>query len=214
MPRDTLRYIVLCLLLAGAAVAQHSLPEQRAQTEPAFKPDWSTIPKEIAGWSDEDVPIDEEVARYLRAGAMLCRIYRKDGMTLSLSAVFGTRWRSVHSPVGCLFSQGWQVVKRYRTTIEPPKNCPHPGPLHAEVVIAKRDNTYKIVTYLYAYPGGTTADWVEQCLKITRGARKGGIVVIIECGGGLDQINKISAAEAELLRAIYPYLVGGWYKSG
>lgn len=213
MSNDTIRYIVACGLLGAAIVAQHLMPEPSPRA--TVKPDWSTLPREIAGWRDEDLPVNRAVAEYLRAQALLTRIYRKGSMAVEVSAVFGTQWRSLHSPAGCFFSQGWQAMKREQITIDAPGNCPHPGPLHAEILVLSQGHRYLAVTYLYAYPGGTTASWVEQCYKVTRGGtEKGGIVVIFQALCNLADVNKMLAAEAELLRALYPYLVEVWYKSG
>ncbi len=213
MSGDTLRHLTVCLLLAAAAVAQHNLPEPTC--EPVAEPDWSRVPRRLGDWVDEDLPVNKAVAEYLRAQAMLSRRYRKGDQELHVSAVFGTQWRSLHSPAGCFFSQGWQALKREQVTLPAPENCPHPGPLHAETMVVQQGNRYMAVTYLYAYPGGTTASWVEQCYRVTRGgARKGGIVIIVEGTTDLSGIDRTLAAEAELLGLIYPHLVEGWYDGG
>lgn len=209
MQRYPYRFLILCVLLlalslAGYLVGQHE--DSEAETL-----DWSQLPRAVAGWQGREQPEDPAVAEYLQADAMKSRIYHKEGLTVFFTAIFGTQWRSLHSPAGCFPSQGWLTVDRHATTIEAPPGASHPGPLHAEQLFVKQGNKHLLVTYLYAHPGGTTASWIEQCLKVAKsGMRKGGIVVILEGKCTPDSRDAMDQAQRELLQALYPEVVRVW----
>ncbi|MBC7288014.1 MAG: EpsI family protein [Armatimonadetes bacterium] len=206
----TVRYLIACGLLVAAAAVQRLLGSQ--SDVPAVRPDWSQLPRRVGEWQDEDLPVDKATAEYLAADAILTRLYHSGDKTVKFSAVFGTQWRALHSPAGCFPSQGWQIVGRSHVQIPAPEDCPHPGPLNAEVFVAKQGKKYAVVTYLYAYPGGTTANWVEQCYRVTAaGARRGGIVFIAEAEAGLSEARQAQEAEAELIRGLYSDAVRVWY---
>ncbi len=207
----TLRYLILCLVLLGTAVGGHLAPGGRPA--PGLVPDWDDLPLSVGGWQGRRVPVDPEVAKYLEAQAMVRIVYEKAGQTVAFSAVYGTQWRSLHSPAGCFPSQGWQTVDRGEVSVEAGANTPHPGPLRAEQLLVKQEDRYLLVTYLYAHQGGTTSSWVEQCLKVAQtGMQSGGIVFILEGPCRPESRDRVHRAEAELLRLLYPELVGMWYR--
>jgi len=184
----------------------------RGGTARATAPDWSRdLPLQIGPWQGRDLPTDEAVREYLAADTMLQRLYRRGERSLLVSAVFGNQWRSLHSPAGCYPSQGWQTVERRAAEVPAQGPLPHPGPLHAEELLVKRGEVHRLVLYLYAHPGGTTASWVEQCLKVARGGAAGGIVAIVD-GECTPETRTATEADAfDLLARVYPYLVKDWY---
>lgn len=207
----TLRYLILCLVLLATALGGHLTAGGRPA--PALVPDWENLPLSLSGWQGRRAPVDPEVAKYLEAQAMVRLVYEKAGQTLFFSAVYGTQWRSLHSPAGCFPSQGWQTVDRRDVSIEAGPGTPHPGPLHAEQLLVKQQDKYLLVTYLYAHQGGTTSSWVEQCLKVAQtGMQSGGIVLILEGPCRPESRHRVHKAEAELLRFLYPELVRMWYR--
>lgn len=205
------RFVTLCAMLTAAAAATYLRPHQRRVAE-SVVPRWDGLPLQVSGWQGESVPVDRAIAEYLQADAMTARVYRKGDVTIAFSAVFGTQWRSLHSPAGCYPSQGWHTVRQQQITIDAPAGNPHPGPLHAEQLLVERSGAFRLVTYLYAYPGGTTSSWVQQCLQVARaGMAQGGIVIILESPCSLDSTRRVDAAQRELLRALYPDVVKVWY---
>jgi EpsI family protein len=204
------RFVTLCALLALGAGAQYSLHGRRVSS-PRL-PDWSKLPRQIGQWRDEEVPVDADIAAHLQAEALLSRCYRRAGAKLCFSAVYGTRWRALHSPVGCYLSQGWRVVRREEIAIPLAHPLPHPGPLHAEEILAQRGGAYLLVTYLYAYPGGTTASWVAQCLRVAQGSpAAGGVLMMVEALCQPRSLSWVAQAERELLAGLYPFVVEMWY---
>ncbi len=205
----TRRYLVVCLLLAGAAVAR---PLVQRRAEAVEVPRWQTIPERVGRFRDEIVPPDRRTMEYLGALAMVARRYTDGVVTATVSAIFGTQWRSLHSPAGCYVAQGWSIVEQRRVDIPFEATHLHPGPLEAEELLVRRDGVERVVVYLFAYPGGTTASWVEQCWKTTKIGR-GGIVVLAEATvpAGV-QIGAVSAAVRELVARLYPYFVEHWYR--
>ncbi|MCX7598154.1 MAG: EpsI family protein [Armatimonadetes bacterium] len=213
MQRYTVRYLVACTLLAVVGLAGHALTRRQPQGH-VKPPDWAhTLPRHVGGWTGQDIAPDKEVADYLAADALLVRRYTREGRVVDVTAVFGTRWRALHSPAGCYPSQGWQIQERSEIEIAPLGPLPHPGPLHAEKLVVKQADRHLLVLYLYAHPGGTTASWVQQCLKVTssRGA-SGGIVLIVNAEFTPQTESKVEADARQLVSLIYPYLVKHWYE--
>jgi len=211
MPGYSVRYLIACGLLVFAGVGGLVVTRRQPKTHAA--PDWaSTLPRQVGGWTGYDLAADKEVVEYLAADALLARRYVRAGRALDVTAVFGTRWRSLHSPAGCYPSQGWQVQQRRDIEVTPLSPLPHPGPLHAEKLLVKKADRYLLVLYLYAYPGGTTASWVEQCLKVARsGVGAGGIVLIVNGECTPETAVQVEGDARELVGLLYPYLVKHWY---
>ena len=210
MHRYTFRFVTTCLVLGAAAIGGYlsglGAPSRH------LVPKWENLPVEVGQWQGRQLPVDSQVVQYLEAEKMVRMAYRKENVLVVFSAIFGTRWRSLHSPAGCFSSQGWHTLQRREIEVEAAPGNPHPGPLHAEQLLVKRENEHRLVTYLYAYPGGTTASWVEQCLKVTRGGwRSGGIVVTLEGWCTPESFEVMDRSQRELLQALYPEVVRTWY---
>lgn len=209
----TVRYLIACTLLGASGLAQYGLTRRQPQAQVAA-PDWAhTLPLSVGGWTGRDLVPDKEVADYLAADALLVRRYTREGRVLDVTAVFGTRWRALHSPAGCYPSQGWQIQERSEVEIAPGIPLPHPGPLHAEKLVVKQADRHLLVLYLYAHPGGTTANWVQQCLEVAKsGAASGGIVLIVNAEFTPQTESRAEADARELIGLLYPYLVKHWYE--
>lgn len=208
----SVRYLVACMLLVAAGFAGGALVRLQPRGHPSA-PNWAiSLPRHLGAWTGRDLTAEKEVVEYLAADVLIARRYAKAGRALDVTAVFGTRWRSLHSPAGCYPSQGWQIQERRQIEITPDTPLPHPGPLHAEKLLVKKADRYLLVLYLYAHPGGTTSSWVEQCLKVARsGVRAGGIVLMVSGECTPQTVPKVEADARELVGLLYPYLVKGWY---
>ncbi|MCD6350970.1 MAG: EpsI family protein [Armatimonadetes bacterium] len=208
----TLRYLVLCALLAVSAVAGHLASGRDVGQAGGSAPDWSDWPMHIDGWQGQQVPVNPETARYLQADAMMRVLYEKEGRKVAFSAIYGTHWRSLHSPAGCFPSQGWQTLERKPVTLPAPPDSPHPGPLQAEQLLVEKKGLRMLALYLYAHPGGTTSSWVEQCLRVARsGMKAGGIVIMVEAPCAAAGRQQAYDDELKLIQALYPYVVRMWY---
>lgn len=206
------RYLAACGLLIATGMA--SLVAGRRPGPVAVKPpDWAhDLPAQIGRWQGEARPVDKSIMQYLAADAMSQRLYRCGDRAFDFSAVFGTQWRSLHSPAGCYPSQGWQTVTRRQVEVPRAGSGLKGPPLNAEELFVERGKVYRLVLYLYAYPGGTTSSWVDQCMKVARGGvRAGGIVIILGSNCTLASRRKVEQDAFDLLARIYPYVIKGWH---
>jgi EpsI family protein len=105
------RVLTLILLLQGAAFyALARRPEQVPPVAPLM-----LFPSVFGGWTmTNDIPVEKEIAEYLRADDLLNRIYvNRAGAEASLFiAYFKTQryGQSPHSPKNCLPGSGWEKV--------------------------------------------------------------------------------------------------------
>ena len=209
---DKGRYLVVCVLLAAIAIAGH-LAQRPVKKQTGSLHLFERVPVEIQGWRGEDAQVSQAVIEYLSPDAFLSRIYRKGELAITFTAIFAREWRSIHSPAGCYPNQGWHTIERKRILIR--GNSPGPAELHAEQLFVTRSGEYRLVMYLYAYPGGTTSNWTEQCMRIAaKGMRNGGMVIIEEAICTPDRLEVVDQAERELLRLLYPYVVEVWNGKG
>jgi EpsI family protein len=169
------------------------------------------VPLTCGAWQGREEKVDPTIKKYLAAEQMLARSYTRSGLRVGFSATFGTQWRSLHSPAGCYPSQGWQTISRRPVTI-PFDGAPgFAGPLRAEELFVEKSQNYRLVLYLYVFPGGTTANWVEQCLRVARsGVGGGGVVLILDAPASLESRGQVEKDLSDLLTSIFPHVVRGW----
>lgn len=103
------RFWTVALLLVGTLL----LLQARGNTDmiPASEP-LSQFPREIAGWTGSDVPIDQETLNVLGAGDFLSRVYSHEGQPLPIGLFIGyfptqRTGVTIHSPKNCLPGAGW-----------------------------------------------------------------------------------------------------------
>jgi len=103
------RFWTVFLLLAGTLL----LLQTRGSIEliPASEP-LSQVPREIAGLTGSDVPIDRETLDVLGAGDFLSRVYTQNGRSPMIGLFLGyfptqKTGVTIHSPKHCLPGAGW-----------------------------------------------------------------------------------------------------------
>jgi EpsI family protein len=103
------RFWTVVFLLAGTAV----FIQLRGNSDriPVSEP-LAQIPRAIAGWSGNDIQIDQESLDILGAGDFLSRLYARDedSQTIELFIGYFPTQRtgvSIHSPKNCLPGAGW-----------------------------------------------------------------------------------------------------------
>lgn len=204
------RYLVACCLLVVSAGGTWYVSRERPHVT-AKPPNWSQVPLTLGQWHGKKEKVDQAIKKYLAADEMISRTYTKNGLTVGFDATFGTQWRSLHSPAGCYQSQGWQIVSRHDVSV-PLAGVPgFPGPLRGEELFAEKNKTYRLVLYMYVYPGGTTSSWTEQMSRVAHSeAGAGGIVLIFDSPASLQSRAAVDKQLANLLVAVFPYMVGGW----
>lgn len=82
----------------------------------------ASFPKQIGGWQGEDVEVDPDVERVLKADDILLRLYRgADVGTLGLYVAYFQSQRelqTIHSPKNCLPGSGWEPVEARRGALD------------------------------------------------------------------------------------------------
>ena len=213
MHADTRRYLVaLVLLLAGAAYA--NLLWARRAPEVRYRVSFKEIPRQIGALQASVVPVDQRIFNYLGADAMEELKYGSADREAHLSLVYGTDWRAVHSPLSCLPQQGWQVAAKQLVDIAAPPGCPHPGPLHGQLLHARRgDNEEIVVLYVFAHRGGTTGDWVKQGWAVSQAPRgTGGLMLSLSTQPRTGESAAARELLEEVLTSVYVPAVGFWYQ--
>lgn len=104
-----LRFWTVVLLLIGTGL----LLQARGNNDrvPASEP-LSQIPYTIAGWSGNDVQIEQQSLDVLGAGEFLSRLYARQGQAQTIGLFVGyfptqRTGVSIHSPKNCLPGAGW-----------------------------------------------------------------------------------------------------------
>jgi hypothetical protein len=213
MQSDTRRHLIaLALLIAGGAWA-NLLWAGRAP-EVTARPDFKAIPLQVAGLKGSVIPVEDRIFQYLGADAMEDFSYTNGQETVTLSLVYGTDWRAVHSPLSCLPQQGWQVNQRRMVELKTPAECPHPGPLNGQLLEAsKPDGRHMLVLYVFAHKGGTTGDWVKQGWEVSKQPRgSGGLMLLLSMPVPGTDSRDAESLLVKVLDGVYCPAVAFWYR--
>jgi EpsI family protein len=103
------------MLIFGLAhhllVARQAAPVNETRLDPAMLRD---LPSKIAGWTGEDVPLDEATVDATGTDAYISRRYRRDdgseSVTLYIACGANVNEVMAHRPTGCYRSAGWQIT--------------------------------------------------------------------------------------------------------
>ena len=188
----------------------------RLRVPPAahFAFDANAIPMQAAGFAGGPGQDVSAAAQYLQAQAALSRSYQREGEpAIQLTVVYGTDWRTVHAPTGCYPAQGWQVMRE--EPAELPASSAQSEPLHACFLYATKGGHGECAMFLYAHPGGTTADWARQGWVVATGRPgAGGLVLIATTKVGTESdepaIASARARLGDLVTTLYGPIVGFW----
>lgn len=109
--KSLLRLAVVVAMLGGAGLFLRA--RDRGESLPSHQ-ELAGFPKQVAGWSGEDVPLDPDTREVLGDGEFLLRIYRLPGQPYVdyFVAYFATQrtGSTLHSPQNCLPGSGWAPV--------------------------------------------------------------------------------------------------------
>ncbi len=207
----TRRYLTAIMILVLTAAAVEGLRAISAAPA-AYEPDFATLPMEIAGYQGQSREVDEFIRKYLGAEQMLERLYTGPDGWVTVSLIYGTHWRNVHSPVSCFPAQGWLIVTDDPIQVSPPANSPTSGPIHARLLRVTKNDQYRLAAFAFCHPGGTTSNWTYQGWKVFTGPRgAGGVIIILNTEPTPD----LAAGQQRLkqfLATTYPHAVSFWYQ--
>jgi EpsI family protein len=156
------RFWTVALLLAATAL----ILQARGTTDriPATEP-LSQVPRAIAAWRGNDLPIDQETLDVLGAGDFLSRAYSPGTGSPSISLFIGyfpsqRTGVTIHSPKHCLPGAGWSFESYQYIDLKDAN-----GKMHqvGEYIIANGENR-QFVIYWYEAHGRSVAN--EYVAKI------------------------------------------------
>jgi len=192
-----------------AAGARLTRPERGSYTV-----DFSDIPMQIAGMEGRELPEDPGVAEYLEADKMRTIAYGEGPEQVTASLIYGSSWRTVHTPAQCYPAAGWSVVWEEDTMITTSVRLPHPPPLMGRVMRVERDADAQMVLFVFAHKGGTSIDYAEHSWAVATGPPgAGGLSLMLStpiAAGDTEEAarERLAAVAAEL----YPHAVAFWYE--
>ncbi len=149
-----LRFALVAAMLVATLLFLHarSQPEQLPRHLPL-----STFPSGIAGWSGQDVPIDNSIREVLGQGDFVDHIYARAGQPpVELFLAYFPSQRtgnSIHSPKNCLPGSGWSPLESGHLQL----NLPHSEPLTMNRYIVAKGAERQLVLYWYQARNRTVA---------------------------------------------------------
>lgn len=212
MQLDPRRSVVaVVLLLAGAAVANTLLLRRPAEVR--YTASFDRVPLEIGDLKGAPAPVEQRIYEYLDADAMMDINYQGPHKTeASLSLIYGSDWRTVHSPLSCFQQQGWLVDETREIEIPAPPDCPHPGPLKARMLRVHKSTQSLLALYSFAHKGGTEADWTRQSLAVAATPPgTGGVIIALSTPYGEHGLQAAMERAQLLLSTAYGPAVSFWY---
>lgn len=211
MHSGTRRHLVAALLLVAGAAGANLLWARRAP-QVRYDVNFREVPMQIAEMTGRKVPVDQQTFSYLGADVMEEREYAGEGRAARLSLVYGRDWRAVHSPLSCLPQQGWQVAEKRLVDVAAPPGIPHSGPLHGQLLLARRSNQQLMVLYVFAHRGGTVGDWVKQGWIVSQApAGTGGLMLSLSTYVVAGETGAAQRLLEEVLTSVYAPAVSFWY---
>ena len=156
------RFWTIVALLAGTALLLYA--RGNSDFIPVSEP-LSQMPRTIAGWWGNDVPIDQETLDVLGAGDFLSRVYIHGGEEQPIGLFIGyfptqRTGVTIHSPKNCLPGSGWSFESEQYVNLNDAN-----GKVHrvGEYIIADGENR-QFVIYWYQAHGRSIAN--EYLAKI------------------------------------------------
>jgi len=211
MREDARRHLVaIAALLVGIGL---SVGARRVRpVEASYEVDFSAIPLEVAGLEGVVAPPDTEVAEYLEAEEMCTIAYGKGRGQVVVNVIYGSTWRTVHTPAQCYPASGWSVVWEQETIIPLQIEVAGQQEVMAKLMRVERDDVAQMVLFVFAHKGGTSVDYAEHSWAVATGPPgAGGLSLMMSTT--LDGNEERARRRLEELAAgIYPYAVSFWYE--
>ena len=176
------RFVVSALLIVLTA----GLLQVRGRSEaiPHGVP-LSSFPAQLASWSGEDVPLDQDVLDILGPGQFLVRNYENQSSrqpNIDLFIAYFPSQRTgdtIHSPKHCLPGAGWTPLQSSRVTLSLPGHGPFPANRY---VIARAGDRDLVLYWYWAHDRGVASEyWAKYYLvkdAITMNRSDGALVRI------------------------------------
>ena len=212
MREDARRYLLAIALMAGGVGLVYGASSLRPQAT-SFQVDFSGVPLQLLGFEGRETENDPEDMVYLEADQMRTIRYGEPPDQVEVSLIYGSSWRTVHTPEGCFPAEGWTVVWDRPMQISTGDDPSHSAPLNAKLMRVERDDNALLVLFVFAHKGGTEADWTQHCWAVATGSPgAGGLSLMITAGPRPGKEEEVKGRLLDFMRAVYPLAVEFWYR--
>jgi len=209
MSPDARRYLIAAGLLVVAGVGVQLVRAWRVP-EARYAVDFAAVPLQLGDFQGREIEVDEATRAYLKPDAMITRIY-EGPCTAALSLIYATDWTQIHNPAGCFPAQGWLVLEDVDLDLPVYSNEGGQIVVHARRIHCRKGAEELLALFVFAYPGGTTSNWLLYATKVAHGSRgAGGLIIITQTSVEDSDITQATAGLAELAAAVYPFAVSFW----
>ena len=193
------RFTMVVVLLAATALLLHA--RNTAEIIPARQP-LNSFPRDIQGWTSEDIPLQKEVLDVLGPGDFLLREYQniEKRSDVGLFVAYFPSQRSgdtIHSPKNCLPGAGWSPTQADRIKIELPGRDPFPANRY---LIAKGADRMLVLYWYWAHNRAVASEYSAKFYLVTdsiRMHRSDGSLIRVTTGMGRNE--SIDSAQQRLL---------------
>ena len=193
------RFTMVVVLLAATALLLHA--RNTAEIIPAREP-LNSFPRDIQGWTSEDIPLQKEVLDVLGPGDFLLRDYQniEKQADVGLFVAYFPSQRSgdtIHSPKNCLPGAGWSPTQADRIKIELSGRDPFPANRY---LIAKGADRMLVLYWYWAHNRAVASEYSAKFYLVTdsiRMHRSDGSLIRVTTGMGRNE--SIDSAQQRLL---------------
>jgi EpsI family protein len=198
------RFWTVVLLLAGSAV----LLQLRGNSDriPVSEP-LVQIPRTIAGWSGDDLQIDQESLDVLGAGDFLSRVYARDTDLNPIELFVGyfptqRTGVSIHSPRNCLPGSGWAFESsQYLDLVDMDGRAHRVG----EYIVTDGENRQFVIYWYQAHGRSIANEYLAklyQVIDAMRTKRTDGALIRVATPIGSGEGSARARARAELFTSL------------
>jgi len=151
--------LVLCGLILAGIVSISSFLASRAPNDNGI--DISNFPKEVDGWTSQDVPLGKRVYDLLETDNLIMRNYTNaQGQTVNLYIIYSQTNRKVaHPPEICLQGDGAAITRKKTVTLT--------DSITATELLLDKDNSHEITLYWYKAGPKFTNNFIKQQLDMS-----------------------------------------------
>ncbi|MEZ4588516.1 MAG: EpsI family protein [Gemmatimonadales bacterium] len=153
------------MLLGVGCLLNFSVAAQRTME---LQAPLTTLPRELGGYTGEDLPIPDDQARVAAASSSLLRLYTRDSANFSVYVGFYARQRqgqTIHSPKNCLPGSGWEPLASRREVVPTPD-----GEIRANRFLIANRSEQALVYYWYQGRGRTESNEYKVKVDLVRDA--------------------------------------------
>jgi len=203
------RYWTICLILAGTATFVHY---REGPDRQVARDQLSDLPKQLAGKTATDQPIDAETLEVLGAGDFLSRVYSSDESAEPISLFIGyfpsqRTGTTIHSPKNCLPGSGWAFESSSTVMLKDVAGKTH---RIGEYVIANEDNRQFVIYWYQAHGRSVSNEYMAKIYLVSDAIQMnrtdGALVRVITPVRSSGQLSEAKLRAEAFVRELFPAL--------